>query len=336
MSKSNTRLGPLQESPHEAGAPDVSIVIVSWNVRALLVQCLHSIASPEVSKGLSVEVLVVDNASSDGSVGAVQVFPTVKVIALDKNIGYGRANNLGLKRARGRYILILNPDTVLLPGSLAALIEFADATPDAGIISPRLLNVDSTVQPSAFRFPTLLMAAIDLFPLPAWVPGRVRSWLAESYANGRYKVEKLANQPFQIEHPLGACLLIKREAYEQVAGFDPRIFMYSEEIDLAMRFARAGWGCWQVPSARVVHLGGQSTGQAPLEMQRELWRSRLYIYRKHKTRLHYILLRLLLLIAQGLNFITALIRRVLRRDSASETNRKLKLARTLIKVALTR
>jgi GT2 family glycosyltransferase len=146
-----------------------------------------------------------------------------------------------------------------------------------------LLNPDLTVQTAAFRFPTVAMAALDLFPLPALVPGRVRYRLAHSRLNGRYPREKSARSPFKIDHPLGACMLVRRQAYEEIGGFDERLFMYSEEVDLALRYARAGWECVQVPSARVVHLGGQSTKQVPGRMFVELWRSRLYILRKHYT-----------------------------------------------------
>ncbi|HEY0070036.1 MAG TPA: glycosyltransferase family 2 protein, partial [Chloroflexia bacterium] len=223
MTKSNTWSGPVQEEPQDGAIPDISIVIVSWNTRDLLVQCLQSIRDPAVAQGLRLEVIVVDNASHDGSAGAARAVPDAQVIALPHNIGYGRANNIGLRRARGRYILVLNPDTVLLPGCLSALVNFGGGEPHAGIVAPRLLNEDGSTQASAFRFPTIAMAAIDLFPLPRWVPGRLRAQLARSSWNGRYAIEQQANQPFLVDHALGACMLIRREAYMQCGGFDPRI-----------------------------------------------------------------------------------------------------------------
>jgi GT2 family glycosyltransferase len=321
---------------NDGAAPDLSIVIVSWNTRDLLVQCLQSIHDPGVAEGLRLEVIVVDNASSDGSADAARTVPGVQVISLPRNIGYGRANNAGLRRALGRYTLVLNPDTVLLPGCLSALVSFADDEPHAAIVAPRLLNEDGSIQDSAFKFPTLTMAAIDLFPLPEWVPGRLRAKLAQGALNGRYLIEQAANQPFPVGHPLGACMLIRREAYLECGGFDPRIFMYSEEIDLALRYRRAGWECWQVPAARVVHLGGRSTGQVPLAMQRELWRSRLYIYRKHRSRIAYLGLALLLLFAQATRLATVTVKRLLGMVSVDETARQRRLAWTLIRVALSR
>ncbi|MEA2573153.1 MAG: hypothetical protein QOH93_451 [Chloroflexia bacterium] len=333
MTKSNTWSDPVQEIAVRADAPDISIIIVSWNTRDLLLQCLSSAQDPQVVGALRLEIIVVDNASTDGSAEAACSMRGVQAIALKRNLGYGRANNIGLDRATGRYLLILNADTILLPGSLRTLKEFADRTPRAGIVSPRLLNEDGTVQESAFRFPILAMSAIDLFPLPAWVPGRIRSWLTSSTLNGRYELAHTANEPRQIDHPLGAGMLLRREAYLQCGGFDPKIFMYSEEIDLAIRYARAGWECWQVPQSRVVHLGGMSTSQVPLAMQRELWRSRIYIYRKHRSRAATVALIALLVVAQLARLVTASVKRLLRLISREEASKQRRLARTLIRVA---
>jgi GT2 family glycosyltransferase len=131
-------------------------------------------------------------------------------------------------------------------------------------------------------------------------------------------------------------MLIRREAYLECGGFDPRIFMYSEEIDLALRYRRAGWQCWQVPAARVVHLGGRSTSQAPVAMQRELWRSRLYIYRKQRSRLAYSALALLLIFAQATRLAAVTIRRLVGVVSVDEAARQRRLAWTLLQVALSR
>jgi N-acetylglucosaminyl-diphospho-decaprenol L-rhamnosyltransferase len=315
-----------------ATPPDLSIIIVSWNVRDLLFQCLTALSSDEVRGALQIEIIVVDNASTDGSADAARDFPGVRLITNRRNQGYGRANNQGFQEARGRYLLVLNPDTVPQRGSLEALVEFAEAHPEAGIVAPRLLNPDMTVQTAAFRFPTLLMAAIDLFPLPRIVPGRVRRWLAESPLNGRYPGEAKAVQPFRIDHPLGACMLINGRAYECVGGFDPAIFMYSEEIDLAMRFANAGWEGWQVPAARVVHLGGQSTRQMPGRMFIELWCSRLYLYSKHYSPAARWALGALLVASQLLEIALVLFGVVLGKSPRRLARRRLRVAGRVIRL----
>lgn len=289
--------------------PILSVIIVSWNVRDDLVRCIDALCSEQVKGDLSLEIIVVDNASSDGTQDALSSYPIV-LLTNPKNVGYGRANNMGFQLSHGRHLLVLNPDTIPQPGSLVALVDFLESHPLAGIVSPRLLNPDGSVQAAAFAFPTVAMALLDLFPLPALVPGRIRRKLQSSRLNGRYPDEQIAQHPFRIDHPLGACLLIRREAHEQCGGFDERIFMYSEEIDLAIRYAQAGWESWQVPSARVVHLGGQSTGQMPDRMFVELWRSRLYVSRRYYNRRQQIMLRLIVRVAMIRDIVLDRLRRI--------------------------
>jgi N-acetylglucosaminyl-diphospho-decaprenol L-rhamnosyltransferase len=297
--------------------PDVSIVIVSWNVRDLLVRCLETVLEQSRDLTEQYEVIVVDNASADGSAEAARRLG-VTVLALIENLGYGRANNLGFEVALGRYVLVLNPDTIPCPGSISALVRFAEHNLHAGIIAPRLLNADGTVQRAAFRFPTLTMAALDLFPPPDWLPGRIRTWLANSKLNGRYTDEPRRNLPFRCDHPLGAAMLLRRDALDACGGFDPAIFMYSEEIDLAMRFRQGGFSCWQVPDARVVHIGGQSTAQMPGKMFVQLWRSRLYLYRKYRARPFQIALRAMLAAAMLIRIGSSKFRAALRGKPQAE------------------
>jgi GT2 family glycosyltransferase len=296
----------------------VSVVIVSWNVRDLLVQCVKSVQEQVRSGTPSIEIIVVDNDSSDGSIAAAAELGA-RVVSAGENLGYGRANNLGFAAARGRYVLVLNPDTVACAGSIDTLYRFAESHSAAGIVAPRLLNPDGTVQRSAFRFPTLIMAALDLFPAPSWLPGRVRSWLDNSRFNGRYPDEPVRRRPFRCDHPLGAAMLLRCDAIERCGTFDPGIFMYSEEIDLATRFRKGGFSCWQVPTAQVVHLGGQSTSQMPGKMFVELWRSRLYLYRKHRSLAAQLALRGLLAVAMAMRVAVSAITR--RKTDATHAER---------------
>ena len=251
----------------------LSVVIVSYNTRDLLARCLASIAGEPRPPD---EVIVVDNASADDSVTMVRArFPHVQVIANSKNRGFAAATNQGLQAATGDFLCLLNPDTELFPGALAALAAFLAAHPEVGVVGPTLLNADGTYQHAAFRFPTLPMALFDFFP--------VHHRLLESRMNGRYPF-MLYEQPFAMDHPLGACMLVRREACADVGLLDEQFFMYCEEIDWCRRIKQAGWAIMHVPDARVVHHGGQSTQQAAGSMFVELHRSRFRLFAKHHGR----------------------------------------------------
>jgi N-acetylglucosaminyl-diphospho-decaprenol L-rhamnosyltransferase len=334
--ESNIPPAGTQDAGQPDLAPDISVIIVTWNVRQLLEECLRALCSPEVREDLQLEVIVVDSASTDGTSEWLSNQPGIKPFRLEENVGFGRANNVGMQAARSEHLLLLNPDTVPQPGCLKPLLQFQRDHATAGIVSPRLLNKGGTLQRAAFRFPTLRMHMIDLFPLPKWVPGRIRTRIADSRLNGRYPEELTAREPFKIDHPLGACMLVSREAYSKAGGFDERIFMYSEEIDLTLRYQAAGYECWQVPSSSVIHLGGQSTGQAPARMKKALWRSRLYLYRKHYARWAQIGIRLLLLLSQSIDLVSLVARRVFGKVTRREWRRELRLARDLTRIALGR
>jgi GT2 family glycosyltransferase len=250
---------------------DVSIVVVSYNVRDLLKQCLRSLESIR----LSCQVIVVDNASADGSAGMVrEEFPSACLIENAENRGFAAANNQGFARAQGRYVLMLNPDTAVREGAVETLVRFMDQHPQAGACGGRLYYGDGTPQHSAFAFPTLAQIVLDFFPL---------NWrLTNSRLNGRYPREWYARgEPFQVGHLLGADLMVRRRAVEQVGWLDEGFFIYCEEIDWCMRLRRAGWQVWCVPQAEIVHHEAQSTRQFRDQMFVELWRARFRLFEKH-------------------------------------------------------
>ena len=273
----------------------LSIVIVSFNTRELLRRCLASIVenpahrlvehpsartagSPlpprsHSQQPIPMEVLVVDNTSTDGSAILVErEFPMVRLIRAGANLGFARATNLGLRESSGDLLLLLNPDTEVLGDALPTLAGFLDAHRRVAVAGPSLIYPDGKPQHAAFRFPNLWMSLFDFFPLNHRV--------IASRLNGRYRMP--ANgAPFAVDHPLGAAMLVKREALEGVGWLDESFFMYCEEIDWCIRAKSAGWQIYQVPSARVVHHAGQSTGQFREKMLVELHRSRYNLFRKH-------------------------------------------------------
>lgn len=297
--------------------PDLSVVIVSFNVRDLLRPCLKSVRRPESQQiripagdesvtrrrsghgsawslkigstesaepgfaersrhcSLNIEVIVVDNASQDGSAEMVrEAFPEVHLIVNKTNAGFAAANNQGIRAGRGRHVLLLNPDTEILGDALARLVGFLDHHPDYAVAGAGLVYPDGSFQHSAFRFPGAMQTFFDFFP--------INHRLTSSRLNGRYpRAWYERSQPFDIDHPLGACLAVRREAIDQVGLLDENFFMYCEEIDWCWRMRKAGWKIACVPAARVVHHAGASTRQFRDEMFVALWRSRFRLFEKH-------------------------------------------------------
>jgi len=261
---------------------DLGIVIVSWNVRDLLAACLESVLR---NTEHTPRIIVVDNASTDGSAEMVRDrFPQVHLITRDKNLGFAGGNNAGIRywgldtpmpnTQCPRYLLLLNPDTIVHGGALETMVRFMDATPRAGVCGARLIYGDGSFQHSAFGFPGLWQIALD-------VPG-VHRRLVESRLNGRYSRKLYGGDlPFEIDHPLGASMMVRSDAIRQVGLMDEGFHMYCEEIDWAWRIKEAGWKIYCVPGAEIVHYGGQSTQQVKPEMILALWTSRLRLYRKH-------------------------------------------------------
>jgi hypothetical protein len=260
----------------------LGVVIVSWNVRDLLARCLYSLFT-ELGRGqIAARVVVVDNASHDGSPDMIRAqFPQVELIAREDNLGFAKGNNLGM-----RYLgfgasaggppacLLLNPDTEVQPGAIATLWDILRSQPAAAIVTSRLSYGSGEFQHSAFRFPGLGQLYIDLFP----VPGRCY----QSRWNGRYPRRLYdAAQPFEIDTPLGAVMLLRREAVEQVGLFDEAFALYCEEIDWAARFKEAGWKNLCAPAAHIIHYEGRSTSQVRVESFVKLWTSRYRLHTRH-------------------------------------------------------
>ena len=273
-------------SPLRCGQLYLAIIIVSWNVRELLSNCLSSIANELASDpDLSASIWVVDNASEDGSAGMVaDRFPEVRLIANSNNRGFAAANNQALREAGfagdrpagelPAYVILLNPDTTLEPGALRVWLEAAAEQPSAGVVGAALRYPDGGFQHSAFAFPTLSQVFFDFFPLHHCLIG--------SRLNGRYpRAWYEAETPFPVDHPLGAAMLIRREAILAAGLLDEGYFIYAEEVDWCMRMKAAGWPAICAPAVHVVHHEGQSTRQVNAPMFVRLWESRLRLFARH-------------------------------------------------------
>jgi GT2 family glycosyltransferase len=260
---------------------EVSILVVSFNTRDVLRECLLSVYREADS--LRVQVIVVDNASIDGSAAMIErEFPEVELIRNKINLGFGPANNLGFKSVRGRYVVLLNSDAFLTEGSLRRSVEHMNDNPRAGLGGGRLIGRDGSWQPSARMFPTVLADLIVHSGLAARFPrsrffGRAdRTWANEMEAA-------------EVDWVPGAYSIIRSEVLVTTGLFDPRFFLYYEEVDLCMRIKQNGYSIWYWPDIAVVHIGGDSSRQirsvemSPIGGQLILWRMRsmLLYYRKH-------------------------------------------------------
>ncbi len=266
-------------------SPYLSILIVNWNVCDLLRDCLRSI---DAGRGdLVLEVIVVDSASADGSAAMVAAqFPWVSLIACEENVGFPRGNNIALARARGRALLLLNPDTVIVGDALPLLLAYLDAHPDAGVIGPQLLNSDGSIQSSRRRFPTLLTGYFESTWLQGLAPGLLRRY---------YALDLPDDAPADVDWLTGACLLVPRSAYEEVGGLDEGYYMYSEELDWCRRIKATGRRVVYYPAAQVIHHSGQSSDQAVTARHVNFQRAKLRYYRKYHGRTAAGALRLFLL-----------------------------------------
>jgi GT2 family glycosyltransferase len=224
------------------------------------------------------EIIVVDNASTDGTIDVVQRrFPQVLLIANDRNVGFAAANNQGMRRAAGQYILLLNPDTIVHPQSLDILCDFLDRHEDVAACGPRLLNEDGTLQPSARRFPTFRGALYRYTILKYFGVFRshYRQWLMKDFAHDRQ---------MDVDQLMGSALLLRRSWIERTGPLDERFFLYYEEVDLCRRIRQAGGRIVFIPEAAITHLGGRSTGQVPVAKFLMMVKSLLRYFRKHRGR----------------------------------------------------
>ncbi len=265
-------------------APLLSIVIVSWNVREDLKECLKSLF--EVGdwglgigeKTPAIEVIVVDNGSTDGTVEMVRrEFPQVKLIAKGENLGYTRANNIGIKQSSGKYILLLNPDTIVKPNALQALVDCAEAHPDAGIIGAKLLNPDGSIQRSARSFPDIGAGLFRNTLLGRLFPNNpfVRRYLLTDFGYDQVR---------EVDWVSGAAMLVKREVFEQIGLLDERFWAYCEDVDLCWRAWQAGFKVLFCPNAVIIHKIGRSSDQrlvpSLVQHHKSMWLFYLKNYRK--------------------------------------------------------
>ena len=265
----------------------ISIIIVNYNTINLLRDCLASLMQTEAA---ICEVIVVDNASADGSLGMVEKeFPGVVLVRNQQNVGFSKANNQGMRLARGKCIFLLNSDTVVRPGAVSAMAEFLNLHEQVGAVTCKLLNADGTIQASISNRPGPVLLFFRLLGVSRLISGdrarrllgrtcgfflgkTVRSYLSPYVAN---------NAPVEVQNISGACLMLRREVVEQVGFLDEGFFMYFEDMDYCMRLQNAGWKMYYLPQGEIIHFGGMSSGGRMRNYSVHSYRALFHFYRKH-------------------------------------------------------
>lgn len=253
---------------------DLSIIIVNYNVKEYLKNLLHSIK--KASQNLSTEIFVVDNASDDGSVEMIrEKFPEVKLIANEKNLGFGKANNLALKEASGKFILLINPDTLVAEDTFSKLIEFFESHPDAGMVGCKILNPDGTLQLACRRsFPGPWTSFTKVTGLSSLFP--------KSKLFARYNLTYLdENQTYEVDAISGSFMMMRKEVYDKVGGFDEQFFMYGEDLDLCYRIQKAGYKIYYVHTTQIIHYKGESTKRSSLDETKVFYNAMHLFVKKH-------------------------------------------------------
>ena len=233
---------------------DVSIIVVSFNTKKLTIECINSVN--RYTKACLFEVIIIDNSSTDGSQEEIQKLAkrnrNLQLIRSKENLGFGGGNNIGMKKAEGRYILLLNSDTVLHEDSISKMVKWMDANSNVGVSTCKLTYLDGSTQSTGGHFPTLprvVSWSLFLDDIPLW-----RELFGSYHPNSAFY-----NKTKPLDWVTGAFMLIKRDAYNQVGGFDTKFFMYTEDVEYSYRFKKKGWPVWFVPITSVTHIGGASS-----------------------------------------------------------------------------
>jgi GT2 family glycosyltransferase len=252
---------------------DISVVIVGWNAKHYLELCLESMAAAPPRR--SIEIIVVDNASADGSAEMIESrFPYVKLIRSTENLGFAKGNNVGIRQCQGRNIALVNPDVIVFSGCLDALADFLDENPKVGNVGPRVLNPDMSLQSSCRRFPTL------------WNNFCSATGLATGFKNSRFFAGEHMfyfphDRTLAVDILVGCFSMIRREAFDQVGLLDENLFMYGDDVDWCRRCWKAGWQVVFYPGAQVIHDRGKITAPYPVRFALAQQKSVLYYWRKH-------------------------------------------------------
>jgi len=278
---------------------DISVVIVGWNAKHYLELCLESLA--KVPPRRSMEVLVVDNASTDGSVEMIEAkFPWVKLIKSSENLGFSKGNNVAIRQAQGRYIALVNPDVIVFPGCLDGLADFLDQNPKVGNVGPRVFNPDMTMQSTCRRFPTLWNNFCSTTRLESLFKGN-------RFFAGEHMFYFPHDRTLAVDVIVGCFSMIRREAFETVGLLDEGLFMYGDDVDWCRRARDAGWEVMFYPGGQAIHDRGKTTAPYPVRFAVAQQKSVLHYWTKYHSFFGVLGIRSILLFHHLLRYAAAVV-----------------------------
>jgi GT2 family glycosyltransferase len=307
---------------------DVSVIIVNWNTRQLLENCLDSL--PASCASHRYEIIVVDNNSTDGSQEMIrQKFPAVKLICNSSNAGFARANNQGIRASNGRYVSLVNSDVKVLPGCHDQLVEFMDAMPQAGIAGPRVLNGDLTMQSSCRRFPGLWNNICDAFAFRRFFPD-------SAFFAGEHMLYFKHDRMIFPDVLVGCFLFARRQAIDEFGFLDENFFMYGEDVDWCLRCWKSGWKIAFYPGAEAIHYRGGSSNADPVRFAVVLQRARQQFWKKHYSGLKCFSLACLLAVENTLRWMMNAASVILKIKSRTDAIRRMKCYSACVKALFSR
>ncbi len=278
---------------------DISIVIVAWNAKPYLELCLASLRAAPPRRGI--EILVVDNASSDGTSEMIESrYPEVKLIKSAENLGFSKGNNVAIRQAQGRYVALVNPDIILFPNCLDALADFLDENPRVGDVGPRVLNPDKSLQSSCRRFPTLWNNFCSAF-------GLATKFKNSKFFAGEHMFYFPHDRTLAVDVIVGCFSMIRRETFEEVGLLDEGLWMYGDDVDWCRRARNKGWQVMFYPGAECIHDKGKTTAPYPVRFAVAQQRSILHYWKKHHSFFGVLGIRTIMLVHHAIRYAVALL-----------------------------
>jgi GT2 family glycosyltransferase len=307
---------------------DISVIIVSWNTKGYLEECLQSLVDPPSARSL--EIIVVDNDSTDGSPEMVEArFPQVKLIRSGENLGFAKANNLAIRASSGKYISLVNSDAKVLPGCLDRLADYLDQNPDVGNVGPRVLNPDISMQSTCRRFP-------GIWNNFCTATGLATAFRKNRFFSGEHMFFFPHDRVLEVDVLVGCFWMMRREAVNQVGLLDESFFMYGEDVDWCRRLWKAGWKAVFVPTGVAIHYRGGSSGSQPVRLAVAQQNSIFHYWRKHHGPLGLLAIQSIFLLRYGFRYLFGVVSRLFRKSRDVESTVRMSVSAACLKALLSR